>query len=108
MKIREDFVTNSSSSSFVCIYEINDCPEFREKLKENLGTVGVQLADRYFEKGKDYNNDYDLEIDDEKTYFQSLHYTYSDDPDDFSQPSNFLEDYMPKEYAKLLYESEDC
>jgi hypothetical protein len=107
MKIRSDFVTNSSSSSFVCIYEVNDCAEFREALKEKMGTVGLELADRYLKKGKDYYNDYELEIDDEKTYFQALHYTYSDDPDDFNQPANFLEDYMPKEYVTLLYESED-
>jgi hypothetical protein len=90
----------------VCIYEINDCPEFREVLKEKMGTVGLELADRYIKKGKDYYNDYDLEIDEEKAYFETWHYTYSDDPDYFNQPSNFLEDYMPKEFIKLLYESD--
>lgn len=105
MKIRTDFVTNSSSSSFVIIYEINDCEEFRKELKEQLGEVGLRLASSYFTKNDSEIKDYlEEDFDPNKTYFKSIHYTYSDDPDDFDREEIFLENYMPKEYVTRIYE----
>lgn len=35
MKIRRDFVTNSSSSSYVCVARVDLCDELREYMKES-------------------------------------------------------------------------
>ena len=43
MKIRADYVTNSSSSSYLIVTRINDNDDFRAWLKEEFGNWGVNL-----------------------------------------------------------------
>ena len=47
MKIRRDFVTNSSSSSYVCVAKVDLCDELREYMKEEFGKFGLRLLDEY-------------------------------------------------------------
>lgn len=43
MKVRTDFVTNSSSSSFIIVSHIDMCDELIEYMKEEYGKYGVRL-----------------------------------------------------------------
>ena len=51
MKIRRDFVTNSSSSSYVCVAKVDLCDELREYIKEEFGKFGLRLLDEYVQTG---------------------------------------------------------
>jgi len=117
--VRQDFITNSSSSSFVVIKKIDDCHEFRNLLKEELGNVGLRLADSYFTKGKDYHkysngatelHDYieESDFDENASYLMSTHYTYSNDSNDFNGDDVFLSDKLPNcEFVKTIYQGEE-
>jgi len=118
-KVRLDFITNSSSSSFVVIKKIDDCQEFRNLLKEELGNVGLKLANSFFKKGKDYRkysdggtelHDYieESDFDENSSYLMSTHYTYSNDSDDFNGDDVFLSDKLPDcKFVKTIYQGEE-
>ena len=43
MKFREDFVTNSSSSSYIVIAKVDMCPALLDKMKEEFGKYGIRM-----------------------------------------------------------------
>ena len=47
MKLRQDFVTNSSSSSYIVVANITYCDELLDYMKEEHGKHGVRLLDEY-------------------------------------------------------------
>lgn len=50
MKVRTDYVTNSSSSSFIIVSKINKSQELLEYMKEEYGKYGLRLLDEYLVK----------------------------------------------------------
>lgn len=47
MKLRQDFVTNSSSSSYIVVANITYCDELLDYMKEEHGKHGVRLLGEY-------------------------------------------------------------
>ncbi len=56
MKQRKDFVTNSSSSSFICVAKIEKIEELYEYMKEEFGKFGVRLLNENLTSGADVKN----------------------------------------------------
>ena len=53
MKIRNDFVTNSSSSSYVVIFKVDQNQELMDFLADEYGRFGTKIAEKYLKKGSD-------------------------------------------------------
>ena len=109
MKVRKSFVTNSSSTSYTVIYEVNDCKELRDYLAEEYGKFGIRIADEYFIKDIEHANDEDLleylDEDDynlEKTYLKARFIIET--TEGITESDNvFLAKVIPDEYKKEIY-----
>ena len=107
MKYRTDFVTNSSSSSYLVVYEIKPSDELNAVVKEELGNFGVNALKEYLRSGKELKEylekswylDEDLAelIDEGKTYLPVTRYNYSNEGDTEGDDA-FLADHIPKEF----------
>ena len=110
-KVRLDFITNSSSSSFVVIYEVENNKTLKDYLKEEFGKYGLKLAGTYIELGKDIKEkkyhdvkDYleDDQIDDNKHYLSANFIEWTNEGDSEGNDA-WLAKHIPSEFIKEIY-----
>lgn len=118
MKIRLDYVTNSSSSSYVCIAKVDMCDELREYMKEEFGKFGLRLLDEYVRTGaeikkSEYNRIYEIleysgeldSLEDDKHYLDASFVVWTSDGDTDGNDA-FLYSHIPEKYMEEIYHGE--
>lgn len=115
MKIRTDYVTNSSSSSFIVVSKVNNCEELVRYMQEEYGKYGVRLlneqltkgvADEYGELAGHYVPDEVIdELEPDSFYLVAEYITYTNDGDTNGDDA-WLNDHIPDEYKTEIYQSD--
>lgn len=117
MKFRLDFVSNSSSSSFICVAKIDVCQELIDFIKEEYGKFGANIIENNLVSGKELKNGYDVEdyedffdgtdveLDDDAMYLVGTFITYTTDGDQNDDDAWLLE-RIPKKFKEEVFESE--
>lgn len=118
MKFREDFVTNSSSSSYIVIAKVDMCPALLDEMKEEYGKYGIRMLDENIITGKDlvkgaeeygcydcetYIENYAIEEDD--YYIKARFYTWTTEGDTNGEDA-WLYEHIPEQYLSNIYEGE--
>lgn len=114
MKVRNDFVTNSSSSSYIVIQKVEFSDELLKYMAEEYGKYGLRLMKECIAPGMDIEKwleDYDIyvddflednEIDPEGHYLFASRESYSDEGC-IEGDDAWLMDHIPGKYATEIY-----
>lgn len=115
MKIRTDYITNSSSSSFIIVSKINKCQELIDYMKEEFGKYGLNLIEEYLVKG--VVNDGELggyygipddvvaKLDPNADYLVANYVAWSNEGDTNGDDA-WLNDHIPDKFKEFIYESD--
>lgn len=114
MKQRRDFVTNSSSSSFICVAKIENVDDLYTYMKEEFGKFGVRLLEENLTPGskvkeskwdwdefKEFCEENDVEIEDNTMYLSASFIEWTTDGDTDGEDA-FLYRNIPDEYKEEL------
>lgn len=93
MKVRTDFVTNSSSSSYVVVYKVDMSEELMQYMAEEYGRYGTRLMKECISPGKKINELLD---------------GYSIDPEIFLDNNEIHEDGFYLFASRESYSDEGC
>jgi len=116
MKIRNGFVSNSSSSSFLVVYEINYSDELKQFIQEEFGNYGLKTSEKYIinkdkvEKELQYNDinmeELDKPLKEDNYYILANRIAWSTEGDSEGDDC-WLIDHIPNEYKNNIYSGED-
>ena len=118
MKVRADYVTNSSSSSYLCIAKVDMGKKLRDYMREEFGHFGLSLLNKYIQSGAEikadqYNQitqtlDFDglMDLLQDDSYYLGASFVSWTNDGDCNGDDVFLYEHIPDEFKEEVYRGE--